>query len=75
MNNDLIHGVAEYYGLQGLPNTAHYIAIYGPGAIMSVYDVKAPYKTPEEVYAACIKQGCTWKELLNFKGYDENVLL
>ncbi len=76
VTEDQIQGIMEYLGLEGLPNMAHYIAIHGVrlDSIMSIYNVKAPYKDREEVYAACIERGCTWQELLDFKGYDENIL-
>ena len=33
-----------------------------------------PYKNTEEVYAACLKKGVTWEELLHYKP-DENMVL
>lgn len=57
------------------PNTAKYIMLYGIHECMSEWDLVSPYKSCEEVYKVCLEKETTWKELLNFKGYDKNTLL
>ena len=37
-------------------------------------DLKS-YASSEDVYRACLEKRCTWKELLGFKGYPDNVVL
>lgn len=70
-----LYPIPDGFDIEHYPNTAKYIMLYGILDLMSKWDLKAPYKTVEEVYGECLKQEVTWKELLNFKGYDPNILL
>lgn len=67
--------VPEWIDREKMPNTAHYIAIHGLGKMLSVWDDLKGYKDREAVYEACIEKGCTWQELLGFKGYSKKELL
>lgn len=57
------------------PHTVEYLQKHGLGGAMSIWDLKHPYKTTEQVYKECLKRGVTWQQLLNFKGYSKNILL
>lgn len=70
-NNEYTYGIDK----KKYPYTLKYIQKYGYSEIMSKWDLKHPYKTTEQVYKECIKRGVTWKQLLNFKGYNKNILL
>lgn len=67
--------VPENIDVEQFPNTAKYIMLHGMHNTMSKWDLKAPYRTMEEVYAKCLELGVTWEDLLDFKGYDKNTLL
>lgn len=70
-NNEYTYGIdAERY-----PHTVKYLQKHGLGGAMSIWDLKHPYKTTEQVYKECLKRGVTWQQLLNFKGYSKNILL
>ena len=59
------------------PKAADYAQIYGPWALMSETwnDAKlGKYKNTEEVYAACLEEGVTWQELLDYKPDKDRVL-
>lgn len=73
--DDKLYPIPDEFDSERLPNTAKYIMLHGTSNLMSKWDLKAPYKTVEEVYGECLKKEITWKELLNFKGYKKNILL
>lgn len=59
------------------PNATIYCQFYGMYALMSEDwppDLKG-YKNTEEVYEECLNSGRTWQEVLDFKGYDPDILL
>lgn len=53
------------------PYTAQYFRLYGftDGMISETWDYMGEYKTAEDVYKACIENGCTWQTLL---GHNKN---
>lgn len=73
--DDKLYPIPDGFDVNQYPNTAKYIMLHGTLDLMSKWDLKAPYKTVEEVYGECLKKEVTWKKLLNFKGYNKNILL
>ncbi len=61
---------------QKTPWLYKYIQLHG-GDVMSVKwgPSLGKYKTQEEVYKECIRRGVTWRELLDYKGVPDDVLL
>ena len=58
------------------PYLYKYIEIFGYDVMSQKYGPPlGKFKTQEEVYKECIRQGKTWRELLNFKGVPEDTML
>jgi len=58
------------------PNKARYVQLHGNKVIPEQWfdgSIK-PYKNLEEVYAACLKKGVTWEELLNYQAREDIVM-
>lgn len=54
------------------PYTAKYIEKYGEKSLASTFEIPPKYKTPEELYRKCIKEGVRWQELVKI---PQNVIL
>lgn len=74
MNEIKCYDLPKDFDVDRFPNTADYIRLYGANKCMSIWELKEPYKSCEEVYGECLKKGITWQQLLNFKGYKNKVL-
>ena len=56
------------------PMQALYMAFFQTMDLCSEYDLHT-YRTLEELYRVCLENNVTWKELLNFQGYEDNEVL
>lgn len=76
MENEIkCYDLPEDFDVEQFPYTAKYIRLHGTLKCMSVWDLKEPYKSCEEVYKECLKQGITWEKLLNHSGYNPKIIL
>ena len=58
------------------PYLYKYIQIFGYDVMSSKYGPPlGKFKTQEDVYKECIRKGKTWREILDYKGTPENVML
>ena len=59
------------------PYATKYCMIHGAWKMMSKEwgPPLKQYEDQEEVYKECLERGCTWEELLDFKGYDPDIVL
>ena len=54
------------------PYTALYIQKYGKDNLVSTYEIPSKYKTAEELYKRCIKEGQKARDIISI---PENVIL